>query len=470
MGRKNNRLLKRGQELELDIKEMAFGGVGIGGIQTEQGEFKVFVQNTIPQQKVKAKVVKSKRRHAECKLMEVLERSPLETSIPYQPIPGAPYATLPIEEQHRLKQESTVDLLQRIGNIQKAPELLEGLISSPENWHYRNKMEYSFSCIEYSLKEKKELDDQFALGFKHRGTWWAVENLDKDSGLFDAEFENQLPHLRDWMKSSGLPAWHPPRREGYFRFLVVRKSFDQNKLLINLVTTSHDEGKFDDNAFVAKTLELLGEQRVAGIFHTINDDKGERVQSSAGAPKLIYGDPVVTEDIHGLKFDISMESFFQTNPASASRLYSKAIEYAGDLRSESETIMDLFCGTGTITQLLAQGTDANVVGVDIVEKAITDAKLNASKNGVDQVNFFAADVGKFLFEHPEYVGKINTLVMDPPRGGIAPKTLRKVLNLGAKRMVYVSCNPATLARDAQTLEEAGYQLKKWCMVDQFPHT
>ncbi|MEO0405085.1 MAG: methyltransferase domain-containing protein, partial [Bacteroidota bacterium] len=416
-------MLNRGQELELDIKEMAFGGVGIGGIETDQGEFKVFVQNTIPQQRVKAKVVKSKRRHAECKLMEVLERSPLEQDIPYQPIPGAPYATLPIEEQHRFKRESTVDLLQRIGNIQRASELLEELIPSPENWHYRNKMEYSFSCIEYSLKEKKELDDQFALGFKHRGTWWAVENLDQDSGLFDTEFENNLPELRDWMKCTGLPAWHPPRREGYFRFLVVRKSFDQDQLLINLVTTSHDEGKFEDEQFVSKTLELLGEKRIAGIYHTINDDQGERVQSSAGAPKLIYGNPVVTEDIHGLKFDISMESFFQTNPASASRLYSKAIEYAGDLQSEDSTIMDLFCGTGTITQLLAQGTPANVVGVDIVEKAIIDAKKNADKNGVNQVEFYAADVGKFLFEHPEFNGKINTLVMDPPRGGIAPKTL-----------------------------------------------
>jgi 23S rRNA (uracil-5-)-methyltransferase RumA len=166
-----------------------------------------------------------------------------------------------------------------------------------------------------------------------------------------------------------------------------------------------------------------------------------------------------------------MQSFFQTNPKSAERLYNKVLEYA-DVAAEDDgqLTMDLFCGTGTIAQLLAQQSSRKVIGVDIVESAIVDARENARRNKVSNVEFFAADVGKFLLEYPEYTGKIHTLVLDPPRGGIAPKTLRKVMNLEAKRIVYVSCNPSTQARDTEVLAESGYILKKISLVDQFPHT
>ena len=200
MSKHRKRVLKRGQELELTIKDAAFGGLGLGEIETDEGLFKVFVQNTLPKQRVKAKVVKSKRRHAECKLMEVLERSPLETSIPYQPIPGAPFATLPIDHQHDIKHRTTIDLLTRIGGLKEVENKLDVFIKSPSAWHYRNKMEYSFSCIAFDLEQKRELDDVFALGFKHRGTWWAVENLDGDSGLFDEELEGKLKELRYWAR------------------------------------------------------------------------------------------------------------------------------------------------------------------------------------------------------------------------------------------------------------------------------
>ena len=469
MGKNNKRLFKRGEELELSIKDMAFGGVGIAEVTTETGQFKIFVQNTIPEQVVKAKVVKSKRRHAECKLMEVLKKSPLEVEHSYQPIPGAPYASLPIEEQHRFKKETTIELFKRIGEVDNIDKLLEEFIPSPKSWHYRNKMEYSFSSIEYDLGLKQEVDDSFALGFKHRGTWWAVENLAADSGLFDEELEGKLHLLKDHLKATGLPAWHPPKREGFFRFFVVRKSLVDDGLLMNLVTTSDPENQFDVPAFIQKVKELWGD-RVKGILHSINDDQGERVQATEGRSQLIFGSPTITENINGLDFSISMESFFQTNPESAQRLYNKTISYVGELDTNSGVIMDLFCGTGTITQLLAQKSEQKVIGVDIVKQAIEDAKVNAERNGVDNIQFYAADVGKFLFEFPEYQGKISTIVMDPPRGGIAPKTLRKVIRLEAPRIVYVSCNPATLARDTATLMENGYQMKKWSMVDQFPHT
>ena len=184
----------------------------------------MFVQNALPGQKVRARVVKRKARYAETKLEEVLRRAPEEVTVPYQEIPGAPYARVPIAEQTAYKRENAVELYRRIGGEKHIEDLLEEYIESPGIWHYRNKMEYSFSVIRFDLEEKQEQDD-FGLGFKHRGTWWAVENLDADSGLFDQEFENTLKDIRIWLEKTGLPAWHPPRREGFFRYVVVRKSY-----------------------------------------------------------------------------------------------------------------------------------------------------------------------------------------------------------------------------------------------------
>jgi 23S rRNA (uracil-5-)-methyltransferase RumA len=166
-----------------------------------------------------------------------------------------------------------------------------------------------------------------------------------------------------------------------------------------------------------------------------------------------------------------MQSFFQSNPKSAERLYNKVLDYADvDGSDDGTVILDLFCGTGTIAQLMAKRSKRKIVGVDIVASAIEDAKKNAERNGIHDIDFHAADVGKFLLEYPDYQGKIHTLVLDPPRGGIAPKTLRKVMALDAKRIVYVSCNPSTQARDTEMLREQGYELKKWSLVDQFPNT
>lgn len=457
----------------MKITDVAFGGKGIAKVPTEKGDFTVFVLNTFPGQTVLARVVKCKSRYAECKLERILTPAPEEVSTAYQSIPGAPYATLPIELQHKMKTDTALDLYRRIGRITEINDVFEGLIASPLTWHYRNKMEYSFSSIGFDLEadakgEEGEFDG-FALGFKHRGTWWMVENLDADSGLFDEEVESKLHILRKWCEATGFPAWHPPKREGFFRFFVVRKSFHSNKLLFNLVTTSDHLDEFDLDGFIATAKELWGD-RIQGILHTINDDKGERVEARAGQSKVVYGEEKVSEQINGLNFSISMSSFFQTNPKSAEKLYSDVVEFASGEVNSGDVIMDLFCGTGTIAQLLAKDNDLPVIGVDIVESAIADAKENAENNGVKDVTFFAADAGKFLRDYPEYQGRIGTVVLDPPRAGIAPKTLQKVILLDAKRIVYVSCNPATQARDAAVLKEAGYALTRFKLVDQFPHT
>ncbi len=463
------RLLKKNQEIEIRIADMAFGGVGIGKIKTEIGEFAVFVQNTIPGQLVKARVEKAQKRFAECKLLEVIENSPDEINLPYQPIPGAPYATLPIEKQTEYKKRTTLDLFKRIGKIESIDSLFDEFIHSPDVWHYRNKMEYSFSVIRYDLASKVESDD-FGLGFKHRGTWWCVENLDNDSGLFDEELEKNIHVIRKFCESTGLPSWHPPKRIGFFRYLVVRKSFHTDQLLINLVTSATEVEEFDAKAFVELLQQLFGE-RLAGVIHTINPNTGDRIDPLLGKTILLHGEPKIVEIINGLRFEISMTSFFQTNPRSAERLYNKVIEYAGvNDEDDGKYILDLFCGTGTITQLLAKQSHRKVVGVDIIEDAILDARANAIRNGIDHLEFYAADVGKFLLEYPDFRGKISCLVLDPPRGGIAPKTLRKVMALDADRIVYVSCNPATQARDAMDMKAEGYELKRISLVDQFPHT
>ncbi|MBI1268113.1 MAG: 23S rRNA (uracil(1939)-C(5))-methyltransferase RlmD [Cryomorphaceae bacterium] len=467
MAAKVKREFKRGEVLTVRIVDVAFGGKGVAKIPTEKGDFTVFVMNTLPGQLVQARVDSCKSRYAECKLDKVLEPAPEEVVNDFQAIPGAPYARLPIEIQLKYKERTALDVYRKIGLIENLDGVYSGLMASPEVWHYRNKMEYSFSAIGFDHAKQEEFDG-FALGFKHRGTWWVVENLDADSGLFDAEVEGKLKLLREWCEKTGFPAWHPPKREGFFRFFVVRKSFAANKLLINLVTTSDNLSSFDRQGFVDKCLELWGD-RVQGILHTINDDRGERVEAREGNSKVVYGELKIKERINDLDFSISMSSFFQTNPKSAEKLYDLAVSWAGDTAHEGY-LMDLFCGTGTIGQLLARGTGRNIIGVDIVESAIEDAKQNARENGVENVSFHAADVGKFLVEFPEYAGKIATIVLDPPRGGIAPKSLKKIIALGAPRIIYVSCNPATQARDILTLREDGYELLNLKLVDQFPHT
>jgi 23S rRNA (uracil1939-C5)-methyltransferase len=462
-----NRLFKKGQDIEVVIDDMAFGGKGIAKIQTETGGFAVFVQNAIPGQRVRCRVAKCQQAFAEAALEEVLEPSPLEIEVPFHPIPGAPYITLPIAKQTEYKVKGALELYKRIGKVSDPEAIMDEFIPSPRPHHYRNKMEYSFSAITFN-PETRTMEDTFGLGFKHRGTWWAVDNLDGDSGLFDAEFENQLPLIRQYLENTGLPPWHAPKRTGFYRFLTVRKSYFTNQLLINFVTTDSDLERFDIKAFISFMKETVG-PRLAGIVHSIGNGEGDRSASDYLNTNLLFGEHKIIEIINGLEFEISPGSFFQPNPKCAELLYQKAIDYAG--RAENgQVLLDLFCGTGTIAQLLAKSTGCKVIGVDIVEDAIEDANRNARRNRVRNVTFFAEDVDKFLLNHPEFRGKIATIVLDPPRAGISPKAMQRMIQINAPRIVYVSCNPATQSRDIELLGQAGYRLVKFSLIDQFPHT
>ena len=464
-------MFHRAEVVELTITDYSFGGKGIAKVPTEDGHYIVFVDNSFPGQKVRARIEKKKKKYAQAKLIDVIERSDLEVISDFQEISGGPYIYVPINLQEKAKKETTLELFKRIGNVKNVDSIFDEFISSPDHFFYRNKMEYSFSSIEHDPNTGEEKDDAFALGFKRRGTWWKVESLNKPSGLFDKHWETLLIEFRQFLENTNLPAWHPPKKTGFFRHIVVRKSFYQDKLLINLVTSSEGVEDFNSKAVSDFLVEKLGD-RLAGFQHTINDNVADRAKIENGSIELLYGEPKVIEKIMNLSFEISMESFFQTNPKCAELLYTKALDYVfEDKIEDNEFVMDLFCGTGTIGQILTtRQNGVNIIGVDIVEEAIQDAKSNAQRNNISNIEFHAADVGKFLKEYPNYKGSIKTIILDPPRAGIAPKTLLKVIDLDAKNIVYISCNPSTQARDTETLLQNGYTLDKLSLVDQFPHT
>ena len=393
-------MIKRADVLTLDITGYAFGGKGIAKLTTENGDYVIFVDNTFPGQKVKARIAKKRKRYAEAKLIDVIERSPIEKVSDYQEISGGPYIYVPISEQEKVKQESTLEVFRRIGGIENPADYFDEFISSPDHFFYRNKMEYSFSCIEHDRATGEDIDDAFALGFKRRGTWWKVESLDKPSGMFDEQWETILIDIRKYLKNTELPAWHPPQKTGFFRHIVVRKTFYQNKLLINLVTSSEGLEMFDADAFATFLKEKLGD-RLAGLQHTVNDNVADRAKIENGTCRLLHGEPVVIEQLLGLNFEISMESFFQTNPKCAEKLYTKALDYVFEEKlNAQDVVMDLFCGTGTIGQILAsKNNSVKIIGVDIVEEAIEDAKKNADRNGISDIEFCG---NLFIVEKPGY--------------------------------------------------------------------
>ena len=464
-------MFKRGERVELEITDFAFGGRGIAKISSDNQRGIIFVPNTYPGQRVKVMISAKKKKHYEAKLLNILKRSPIEKINNFQEISGAPYIFVPVKEQERIKEDSTLETFRRLSGIQEIREVFDAFISAPEHFFYRNKMEYSFSSIEHCLETDSEKDDAFALGFKRRGTWWKVESLNKASGLFDKEWEEKLQKIRKYLNSTGLRAWHPPQKTGFFRHIVVRKSFATNQLLVNLITASDGLNRFDLQAFSSFVKELMGD-RIAGLLHTVNDNVADRAKIENGYSKILFGKDIIQENLLGLNFQMRMESFFQTNPKCAELLYKKALDYVFEEKiSSDKVVLDLFCGTGTIAQLLAKrNSDVSIIGVDIVHEAIEDAKKNAIDNGITNTTFIASDVGKFLKFNPQYQGKIDTIILDPPRAGIAPKTLKKVIELEAKKIVYISCNPSTQARDASTLSDVGFTLEKYSLVDQFPHT
>jgi tRNA/tmRNA/rRNA uracil-C5-methylase (TrmA/RlmC/RlmD family) len=464
--------MKKGQIYEGRVLQMEFPNKGIVDIEGN----KTIIKNTIPGQKIRFAINKIKKGRAEGRLMEVIDKSPLEIRKPacsvFGECGGCNYHTLSYEQQLELKSEQVKGLIDKVCD----DYVFEGIIGSPKEWEYRNKMEFSFGD-EYK-------DGPLSLGLHKRGSFYDILTTD-DCAIVDEDYNKILTCVLDYSKDKGLDYYHKLTHEGYLRHLVVRKAARTGEILINLVTTSQycTEGGLEalDNTSVSdrrgnipstegellggligvlNELELGG--NVVGILHSYNDSKADVVQSDK--TELLYGRDHIYEEILGLRFKISAFSFFQTNSLGAEVLYSKAREYIGDTKDMN--IFDLYSGTGTIAQLLAP-VARRVTGVEIVEEAVEAARENATLNGLSNCEFIAGDVLKVIDELKE---KPDIIVLDPPRDGVHIKALNKIIDYGVDRMVYISCKPTSLVRDLEILQDRGYKVEKVCAVDMFPQT
>ena len=412
---------------------------------------KVTVKGVIDGQTIKGQVTKKRKSGCVVRLLDVLEKSPLEDAEPVCPhfgiCGGCFYQTVSYENQLKIKEGMVRDLLKDYVN----DDIWEEIKGSPKVHGYRNKMEFSFG------DEVK--DGPLALGMHKKNTFHDIVNI-TDCQIVDNDYNLIVKCVLNIAQQMGLPFYHKMRHEGYFRHLVVRRAESSGDILVNIVTTSQAEA--DLTKLRAALLELPLSGKIIGILHTTNDSLADVVQ--ADKIDILYGQDYFYEEILGLKFKISPFSFFQTNTLGAEVLYKTARDFVGE--TKDKVIFDLYSGTGTIAQMLAP-VAKKVVGVEIVEEAVEAAKVNAELNGLDNCEFIAGDVLKVVDELED---KPDFIVLDPPRDGIHPKAIQKIIDFGVEQMVYISCKPTSLARDLEVFEAAGYKVKRATAVDQFPNT
>ena len=447
--------MKKGQVYEGVIESVEFPNKGI--VNVSQEDRRVIVKNGVPGQKVRFSVNKVKKGKAEGRLLEVIEKAPqeIESACPhFGQCGGCTYQNLPYEEQVKLKESQVKSMMDEAVD---GDYIWEGVLESPVKSEYRNKMEFSFGD-EYK-------DGPLALGMHKRGSFHDIVNV-CDCQIVDGDYRKILTCTLECARKSGLPYYHRMRHDGYFRHLLVRKAVKTEEILIDIVTASEEGFDSKPKEFLDKwaaalqALELTG--KIVGILHTKNDSLADIVKDEG--TEVLFGQDYFYEELLGLKFKITPFSFFQTNSLGAEVLYEKAREYIGD--TNEKVVFDLYSGTGTIAQILAP-VAKKVVGVEIVEEAVEAAKVNAKLNGLDNCTFWAGDVLKVIDE----LGEVPDLIMlDPPRDGVNPKALMKILNFGVDRLVYIACKPTSLARDLEMIQGRGYKVEKIACVDLFPNT
>jgi 23S rRNA (uracil1939-C5)-methyltransferase len=422
----------RGEDLELEIESLAHGGRGVA----RSNGYVVFVAGALPGDRVRARVGKAKRNHAEAHTLELLRPSTDRVADRClhagEPCPGATWQGLPYERQLAHKAEQCEDALRRIGGLSGFE--IDPIEPAIERWRYRNKLEYSFGPS----------PDEPALGFHRRGRWDEV--VDVDDCLLASERNNAARNaLRAWARSEGLQPYDPRSQEGVLRNLIVREGRRTAQIQTRLVTS-------------ATTLP-----RPPVDLHTVI----EGPSGGTAGPTGVLGSEYLLEELGGLRLRISSRAFFQTNTEMAERLYRIAASYAG--LDGRERLLDLYCGIGTIALTLAGGA-GEVWGIETVADAVADAEENARRNGIANAHFRCADVRLGIRPILEEAGRPDVIVVDPPRAGLSSKVVRRVIECGAARIVYVSCNPTTLAPNAAQLTEAGYRLRRVRPVDMFPQT
>ncbi len=403
----------------------------------------VFVAGAVPGDRVRAVIGKRKRAYAEARLSELLAPGP-DRIAPQADHPGAPWQVLPYERQLETKHEQVADALRRIGRLDGF--VLEPIVAAVQPWRYRNKLEYSFGTA---------ADGSLVCGFHAPGSWDEIVAL-SDCRLASGPANQAREQIVAWCREQGLSAYDRRSGQGLLRNLVVREGRRTGALQVRLVTGA---GQLDRDSLTraAEGLDGLLWTRHSGVAET----------TQGGETELLAGSDRFEEELGGMRFEISAQAFFQTNTEMAERLYELAIEYAAP--SGFERVYDLYCGIGTIGLLISPRV-AEVWGLELMPEAISDAIANARANEVDNAQFFAGDIRLAMRELVDRAGRPDVLIVDPPRAGLSQKIVRRIIEAAPKRLVYVSCNPTTLAPNAAQLVEAGYELRRVRPVDMFPQT
>jgi 23S rRNA (uracil1939-C5)-methyltransferase len=438
-GSSTTRRAARGAELELRIESLAFGGAGVARLDG----YVVFVRDGMPGDLVRAVVGKSKRAYAEARVVEVLEPGP-ERCAPVAEHPGAPWQVLPYERQLEVKQTQVDEALRRIGRLEGY--VMEPIVPALQTWRYRNKLEYSFGT---------DASGRLVCGFHAPGQWEQIVEV-TDCLLASPAANEARERVVQWCRTQDLPAYDRRSGGGVLRNLVVREGRRTGQLQVRLVTSPCQLDP-DALARAAQPVDGLLWTRVEGVAETT---QGGKTQLLAGVDRL-------EEELGGLRLRISPQAFFQTNTEMAERLYGLAIEYAK--LDGFERVYDLYCGIGTIALLMAPRV-AEVWGLELAEEAVADAIAGARLNEIDNAQFFAGDVRLALRELVAKAGRPDLVIVDPPRAGLSQKIVRRIIEAAPRRLVYVSCNPTTLAPNAAQLVEAGYELRRVRPVDMFPQT
>jgi 23S rRNA (uracil1939-C5)-methyltransferase len=436
----------RDQELELTVDSLAYGGNGVARLNG----FVVFVRRGLPGDTVRARVTKVQRRHAEALATEVLQPSPLRVEAPCTHFPacgGCRFQDLAYEAQAEAKQAQVEDALRRIGGIEAPP--LEPILPAEQIFHYRNKLEYSFT----------QLEDGPTLGFHKAGRWDEV--LEIERCWLTTDLGNAIRNaVREWARGEKLVAYDQAEHTGYLRHLVVREGMNTGQVLVQLVTGPGE--KFDTGGFIDALRRF---PQVRSIHWSVNETAAEVTNLPT---QLLWGEEAIEEALCGLRFRVRPNAFLQTNTRMAERIYDLVRDFAA--LEGNETVYDLYCGIGTIGLVLAHDA-LTVWGIDISEESIACALENAELNGIGNAAYFAGNVGQSLEQLRDRSGGADVVVVDPPRAGLAGKALKRLGEIGAPRIVYVSCNPTTLAGDLKRLrQEYGYDLRRAKPVDMFPHT
>jgi 23S rRNA (uracil1939-C5)-methyltransferase len=428
-----------GDELELTIDRLAHGGAGVARAEG----YVVFVRGAVPGDRVRARITKSKRSFGEADAVELLEPSP-ERVEALAPHPGAPWQVLPYERQLSEKEDQVRDALARLGGFEDPP--VEPIVPAVEQLRYRNKVEYSFG---------EDDDGELVLGFHRPGRFDVIDDVPLDI-LASERVDELRTAVKAWCREEGLSAWDRRGGLGLTRNLVVREGRRTGQLQARIVTSPGSSFRVDELAASTPADSFLW-TRAESVAETTRE----------GQTQIVRGRAYLEEELCGLRLRFSPDGFFQTNTEMAERLYGVAADLAG--LNGRERVLDLFCGIGTIALVLA--LDAGEVwGVEIVEEAVADAIENARLNGVDNAKFFAGDVRLAMRPLLEQSGTPDVVVVDPPRAGLSQKVVRRLLEAEARRIVYVSCNPTTLAPNARQMVDAGYELKTVRPVDMFPQT